>query len=231
MIERIPVRLTQPELARLDRYLKIRSVLAHDYCDREAPSMLRCPVGGCGIDLLHKNGILNPRCTKTALQSHFSIHHRNSGVYNFKVALRRGFLYTRYPRIGATPQQQNTIEASRGKGSKGSGKYGRQPLITSLQEPVGSACAFEEIGEISSPVAEQEMAEQEEGRNGGGVAEATQSSSKPVTPQGGPGKQGEGSVVSEPEVKKGSVGERGDIAALQQILDSQGGGGYDFPTG
>ena len=165
MVERIPVRLTRPELAILDRYLEIRYVLARDYCDREAPSMLRCPVGGCGIDLLRKNGIINPRCAKAALQSHFNIHHRDGKVYNFKVALKRGFRYTRLPNINTLPLPQNTTDeyGGKGKGGKGAGRFGRQRLVSSLQEPLrkgeGSGRVFKELEEIPLPVEEKETEE------------------------------------------------------------------------
>ena len=60
LFTRAPVRVTHQELARLDRYLRIRSVMARDYCEWEGASVIRCLVGGRGIDQQRGNGIIFP---------------------------------------------------------------------------------------------------------------------------------------------------------------------------
>ena len=108
-----------------------------NYHSPSMPQMLRCPIGGGSC----KNGLINVRNAKAAVNSHFNLHHRSRGKF-FHLKLEgaaNAFTYTTFPlkkaptdvqgmgTFGGVGKQGEAME-SPGAGSE----TNNQPLITTL---------------------------------------------------------------------------------------------------
>ena len=127
---RLPTRMTPEKklFSEQCRAAEPPATYQRNYHSPSMPQMIRCPIGGGSC----KNGLINVRNSKAAINSHFNMHHRSRGEF-FRLKIEgatNAFTYTTCPlgRPPADTQGEKTLKETVGRGPL----ITRQPLITPM---------------------------------------------------------------------------------------------------
>ena len=130
VMHRHPTRLTKEEKAYALECVQAvpPAIRKHGFCPVNAPTMLRCPIGGGTC----RYSILNSKTLRQAIQTHFNLHHKSIPANTFEIKVennRGGFTYIQYPvevhHMGK-PGTDTFLSAAHPVGSQ-KGKGGTQP--------------------------------------------------------------------------------------------------------
>ena len=144
-IDRHPTRLTHEEKRYALECVQAvpPAIRKHGFCPVNAPTMLRCPIGGGTC----RFGILNAKTLRNAVQTHFNLHHKSTPLNTFEIKIengRGGFTYIQYP---VEVQQKGGLGTSTPLSTSNPGKTARKQsggLVAAVEssaeqhEPPGS---------------------------------------------------------------------------------------------